>query len=139
MSILEYKKSIDRELNLYFEDKIEHSEKEKIIYEAMSYSINIGGKRIRPILFMATHNVFSNSKVPIEIPCAIEMIHTYSLIHDDLPDMDNDDLRRGKPTNHKVFGNAMAILAGDGLLNEAFNIAFQYVIDHPQHAKALKF
>lgn len=139
MSIGEYKKSIDRELKLYFENKIKYSEEEKIIYEAMSYSTNIGGKRIRPILFMATHNIFSNSEVPMGIPCAIEMIHTYSLIHDDLPDMDNDDLRRGKPTNHKVFGNAMAILAGDGLLNEAFNIAFQYVVDHPHHAKALKY
>ena len=138
MSILEYKKSIDRELNLYFEDKIEHSEKEKIIYEAMSYSINIGGKRIRPILFMATHNVFSNSKVPIEIPCAIEMIHTYSLIHDDLPDMDNDDLRRGKPTNHKVFGEGMATLAGDALLNYAFEVMLSSAIDKEDANKYLK-
>lgn len=126
MSIGEYKKSIDRELKLYFENKIKYSEEEKIIYEAMSYSTNIGGKRIRPILFMATHNIFSNSEVPMGIPCAIEMIHTYSLIHDDLPCMDNDDLRRGKPTNHKVYGENIAVLAGDTLLNEAMNLMMKF-------------
>ena len=134
MSIEEYKKSIDKELKLYFEDKIKYSEEEKIIYEAMSYSTNIGGKRIRPILFMATHNIFSNSEIPIGIPCAIEMIHTYSLIHDDLPDMDNDDLRRGKPTNHKVYGDAIATLAGDALLNEAMNIFFDFSLKNGENS-----
>ena len=134
MSIEEYKKSIDKELKLYFEDKIKYSEEEKIIYEAMSYSTNIGGKRIRPILFMATHNIFSNSEIPIGIPCAIEMIHTYSLIHDDLPCMDNDDLRRGKPTNHKVYGENIAVLAGDALLNEAMILLMDFSIKNGKDA-----
>ena len=91
--------------------------------KAMLYSLEAGGKRIRPLLLFATIDAF-NKKTEIGIPvaCAIEMIHTYSLIHDDLPSMDNDDLRRGKPTNHKVFGEANAILAGDGLLTYCFQI-----------------
>lgn len=100
---------------------------DKKLYEAMDYSLNVGGKRIRPLLFMNTYSIYKNNyKDVIDISCAIEMIHTYSLIHDDLPCMDNDDLRRGKPTNHKVFGEAMALLAGDGLLSEAMNVMFKY-------------
>jgi geranylgeranyl diphosphate synthase type II len=96
---------------------------EKRIYEAMKYSLMAGGKRIRPVLSLAVCNLLNGDKKEV-IPFAgaIELIHTYSLIHDDLPCMDNDDYRRGKLTNHKVFGDAMAILAGDGLLNLAFEI-----------------
>ncbi len=105
----------------------------KKIYDAMNYSLEVGGKRIRPILHCLTYNMYNeNYKNVIPIACAIEMIHTYSLIHDDLPCMDNDDLRRGHPTNHKVFGEAVALLAGDGLLNEAMSIMFNYCKDKTQ-------
>ena len=88
--------------------------------EAMCYSLQAGGKRIRPVLLLAASEMAGeSSEAAVPYACALEMIHTYSLIHDDLPAMDNDDLRRGKPTNHRVFGEDMAILAGDGLLNAA--------------------
>jgi geranylgeranyl diphosphate synthase type II len=91
------------------------------IHAAMRYSVFAGGKRIRPILCLETSRVFDEDVAPALYPaCAIEFIHTYSLIHDDLPALDNDDLRRGKPTCHKKFGEAIAILAGDGLLTLAF-------------------
>jgi geranylgeranyl diphosphate synthase, type II len=91
------------------------------IHRAMRYSVFAGGKRIRPILCLESARIFTeNLDGAIHTACALEFIHTYSLIHDDLPALDNDDLRRGKPTNHKVFGEAMAILAGDGLLTLAF-------------------
>ncbi len=91
------------------------------IHEAMRYSIFAGGKRLRPTLVIATGEVFeTEEQVLLPAACALEMIHTYSLIHDDLPAMDNDELRRGQPTNHKVYGEAMAILAGDALLTQAF-------------------
>ncbi|MDR1272417.1 MAG: polyprenyl synthetase family protein [Clostridiales Family XIII bacterium] len=90
------------------------------LYDAMKYTLEAGGKRIRPVLLLLSCE-FAGGKVADAIPyaCAVEFIHSYSLIHDDLPAMDDDDLRRGKPTNHKVFGEAVAILAGDGLLNSA--------------------
>src|SRR6202167_5397022 len=92
------------------------------IHKAMRYSVFAGGKRIRPILSMEAARMFSADQGgAVQIGCALEFIHTYSLIHDDLPALDNDDLRRGKPTNHKVFGEAMAILAGDALLTLAFH------------------
>src|ERR1700675_872599 len=91
------------------------------IHTAMRYSVFAGGKRIRPILCLETARIFGNDVTPALYPaCAIEFIHTYSLIHDDLPALDNDDLRRGKPTCHKKFGEAIAILAGDALLTLAF-------------------
>lgn len=91
--------------------------------EAMSYSLLAGGKRLRPVLVLLTCEACGGTaRDALPAACAIEMIHTYSLIHDDLPSMDNDDLRRGKPTNHKVFGEAMAILAGDSLLTRAFEL-----------------
>ena len=93
------------------------------LYQAMYYSLFAGGKRIRPILAIAAAEaVGGETAAVIPVAVAVEMIHTYSLIHDDLPAMDNDDLRRGKPTNHKVFGEATAILAGDALLTTAFTI-----------------
>jgi len=100
------------------------------LYKAMSYSTNSGGKRIRPILTLATGKMLGakeNELLPVA--CAIEFVHTYSLIHDDLPAMDNDDFRRGKPTVHKKFGEAVAILAGDALLTRAFEIIATEVKD----------
>jgi geranylgeranyl diphosphate synthase type II len=94
--------------------------------EAMMYSLMAGGKRLRPILTLAAAEAVGGTAYSaVSVACAIELIHTYSLIHDDLPAMDNDDFRRGKPTNHRVFGEAMAILAGDGLLTHAFHMAAQ--------------
>ncbi|HVB33247.1 MAG TPA: farnesyl diphosphate synthase [Patescibacteria group bacterium] len=91
------------------------------IHRAMRYSVMAGGKRIRPSLCLESARLFqANPQAAIEVACALEFIHTYSLIHDDLPALDNDDLRRGQPTCHKQFGEAMAILAGDGLLTLAF-------------------
>lgn len=91
--------------------------------DAMKYSLLAGGKRLRPILLMATADALgANGYDFLTAACGLEMIHTYSLIHDDLPCMDNDDYRRGRLTNHKVFGEALALLAGDGLLTLAFEV-----------------
>lgn len=97
---------------------------EPSLKEAMMYSVSAGGKRIRPLLLLATVAFFDEeiTQAQVDVAAAIEMVHTYSLIHDDLPAMDDDDLRRGKPTNHKVYGEALAILAGDALLTEAFHL-----------------
>lgn len=96
---------------------------EKRVIEAARYSLFAGGKRLRPILCLAAAEVVGGSpEAVMPAACALEMIHTYSLIHDDLPAMDDDDFRRGQPTNHKVFGDAIAILAGDTLLTEAFGL-----------------
>ena len=93
------------------------------VIKAMRYSLFAGGKRLRPILCMAgADSVGGQERAVLPVACALELIHTYSLIHDDLPVMDDDDLRRGKPTSHKVFGEAVALLAGDGLLTEAFRL-----------------
>jgi geranylgeranyl diphosphate synthase type II len=124
MDIKEYLKEkgelINPFLKSYFEKPLSVSVP-PVIREAMSYSILAGGKRLRPILALAAYEACGGRPEDI-VSCAsaIEVIHTYSLIHDDLPAMDNDDMRRGRPTNHKVFGEAMAILAGDALLTEAF-------------------
>src|ERR1700683_2656416 len=107
-------------------DKFLPSEKTKpaTIHKAMRYSLFAGGKRMRPAVLLAAAAACGGSeKDAMPLACAVECIHTYSLIHDDLPAMDNDDFRRGKPTNHKVFGEGIAILAGDALLREAFAIA----------------
>ena len=94
------------------------------LFEAMEYSLLAGGKRLRPILAMEFCRLCGNTpQQAAPFAAAVEMIHTYSLIHDDLPSMDNDDFRRGRPTNHKVYGEAMAILAGDALLTDAFMVA----------------
>jgi len=96
------------------------------IHKAMRYSLFAGGKRMRPALCLAASEACGGSDaVTMPLACAVECIHTYSLIHDDLPAMDNDDFRRGKPTNHKVFGEGIAVLAGDALLTQAFEIAAQ--------------
>ena len=97
---------------------------QRIIFEAMNYSVRAGGKRLRPILMEETYHMFGGSSAVIEpFMAAIEMIHTYSLVHDDLPAMDNDEYRRGKKTTHAVYGEAMGILAGDALLNMAYETA----------------
>lgn len=115
---------IDKYLDKYL---VMHDLPQKIIYEAMRYSVFAGGKRLRPILMTEVFCMCGgNAEEIMPFACAMEMIHTYSLIHDDLPAMDNDDLRRGKATSHIKFGEATAILAGDALLTKAFETAAQY-------------
>ena len=115
-------KELENQLSAY----ISNLNAPMIIKEAMDYSLQAGGKRIRPSLVFATIRSFGQNEMEgLSVACALEMIHTYSLIHDDLPAMDNDDLRRGKPTNHKVFGEAYSILAGDGLLTYSFQVIAQ--------------
>jgi geranylgeranyl diphosphate synthase type II len=112
------------------------------IHEAMRYSVFAGGKRLRPILCIESARLFSHShdeavKAAMPAACAVEFIHTYSLIHDDLPALDNDDLRRGKPTCHKKFGEAMAILAGDALLTLAFETLAKSTIEPKRRVKMI--
>jgi geranylgeranyl diphosphate synthase, type II len=108
------------------------------IHQAMRYSVLAGGKRIRPILCLETARIFAAEVTPALHPaCAIEFIHTYSLIHDDLPALDNDDLRRGKPTSHKKFGEATAILAGDALLTLAFEVVGVTPVDAERRVSML--
>ncbi len=115
---------------------------QKTIFEAMNYSMLAGGKRLRPMLMIETYKLFAGSSKSIEpFAAAIEMIHTYSLVHDDLPAMDNDEYRRGKKTTHSVYGEAMGILAGDALLNYAYETAataFSLDTDHAAVAKAFQ-
>lgn len=115
---------------------------QRTVIEAMNYSILAGGKRLRPMLMLETFRLFGGDGEVIEpFMAAIEMIHTYSLVHDDLPAMDNDEYRRGRKTTHVVYGEAMGILAGDGLLNYAFETAvkaFDKTDDYKAVAKALK-
>lgn len=114
---------------------------QKSVIEAMNYSVTAGGKRLRPMLMWETYKMFGGKGTEIEpLMAAIEMIHTYSLVHDDLPAMDNDEYRRGRKTTHVVYGEAMAILAGDGLLNYAFETAlkvFETEADKTRTARAL--
>lgn len=112
---------------------------QQTIMKAMNYSLESGGKRLRPILTLESCKIVGGKEEDaIPFAMAIEMIHTYSLIHDDLPALDNDDLRRGKPTNHKVFGEAMATLAGDALLNYAYEIMLSSSINKKDSHKYLK-
>lgn len=132
-----YRKLIDEHILDFLPDI---DSKSNTLYEAMKYSLLVGGKRLRPVLLLGACE-FCGGDVMKALPyaCAMEYIHTYSLIHDDLPDMDDDDLRRGKPSNHKVFGNAMAILAGDGLLSSAFeamNKDMLLYFDDPEMVKS---
>jgi geranylgeranyl diphosphate synthase type II len=114
-----YKQLLEAELRTL----VDQLEAPSVIKDAMHYSLEAGGKRIRPLLVFATLDAFGvDPQKGLLAAAAIEMVHTYSLIHDDLPSMDNDDLRRGKPTNHKVFGEAVAILAGDALLTYSFEV-----------------
>ena len=112
--------AVDRALEAYLK---RHADRSGKLGKAMHYGLFPGGKRIRPILLLAAGELFgAKRKALMPFACAVELIHGYSLIHDDLPALDNDDLRRGAPTNHKVFGEGMALLAGDGLLTEAFHM-----------------
>lgn len=103
---------------------------EKILNESMEYSLMAGGKRIRPVLIMSSYELFNTDvQVVLLFAVAMEMVHTFSLIHDDLPGIDNDDYRRGRPTNHKKYNEATAILAGDSLLNYAYNLIINDIIN----------
>lgn len=125
-------KAIDEYLEKYLPRK---NNPQSIIYDSMRYSVFAGGKRLRPMLMLNVCKMCGGDmKDVIPFACAIEFIHTYSLIHDDLPSMDNDDLRRGMPTSHIKFGEATAILAGDALLNRAFEIVSEYDGNKPNRA-----
>ena len=108
----------------------------ELLWNSMAYSVNAGGKRVRPALnIMAASLLSGDVSQNIDLACAIEMIHTYSLIHDDLPALDNDELRRGRATNHVVFGEAQAILAGDGLLSYAFEVMLENAVRYPDNLR----
>ncbi|MDI3310194.1 MAG: polyprenyl synthetase family protein, partial [Thermoanaerobacterium sp.] len=115
------------------------TDRPEVLFEAMRYSVFAGGKRLRPVLCISACELVGGSKEDaLPVACAIEFIHTYSLIHDDLPAMDNDDLRRGKPTNHKVYGEAIAILAGDALLNYGFEVLIHQALNSSKSQNILK-
>ena len=119
----EKRKSVDDFLKKYISAKMKQKDCPKNLAEAMGYALTAGGKRVRPILAIASYEAAGGkSESILPVASSIELIHTYSLVHDDLPAMDNDDFRRNKPTTHKAFGEAEAILAGDALLTDAFNI-----------------
>ncbi len=131
MGLTTFSKKYKQLVESYLKESVSHLTAPSMIKEAMLYSLEAGGKRIRPLLLFATLEAFGKKgEIGLETAAAIEMIHTYSLIHDDLPSMDNDDLRRGKPTNHKVFGEAYAILAGDALLTYSFQVVSNASSDH---------
>lgn len=132
----DYKELIEQHLMDFIPD-VDH--KSITLYEAMKYSLTAGGKRIRPVLLLAACD-FCGGNIEEALPyaCAMEYIQTYSLIHDDLPCMDDDDLRRGVPTNHKVFGEAMAVLAGDGLQSAAFEAMNKDMLLYFDNPDALK-
>lgn len=110
-----------------------------VLHKAIRYSLLDGGKRLRPVLCIATAEMFDCPEIEVmPVACALEMIHTYSLIHDDLPSMDNDDLRRGRPTSHRMFGEAVAILAGDALVTRAFGILAEGISDPSIAARRLR-
>ncbi len=136
--LVEKRETIDNALKAYFEDSEKGPSRD--LFRAMKYSLFAGGKRLRPILCIAgAEAVGGDGGKVLPVACALELIHTYSLIHDDLPLMDDDDLRRGVPTNHKVFGEALALLAGDGLLTEAFRImSSDGIVQHMAPATALQ-
>lgn len=121
----DFKNELQNKMNYINErlDKLICIEYPEQIYEAMRYSVFAGGKRLRPVLMLSAHELLKGDySDAVNFACALEMIHTYSLIHDDLPSMDNDDFRRGKPTCHRAFDEGIAVLAGDALLNKAFEI-----------------
>lgn len=133
------------ELRNYFNRELNNVLKEidttpAVLGDSMKYSLKLGGKRIRPVLMYCVGEVLGVEREKLTpFACALEFIHTYSLIHDDLPEMDNDDFRRGKPSNHKVFGTANAVLAGDGLLNSAYSILLSECFKGNEYISAAKF
>lgn len=127
----EYREFIEKYLTDYYSSF--RNEPQQLLFEAMNYSLLSGGKRLRPIFTLEFCRMCdSDWKVAAPFAAAVEMIQTYSLIHDDLPCMDDDDLRRGKPTNHKVYGEGMAVLAGDALLTDAFMVASEAKLNKPE-------
>ena len=128
--MMDYKTHVESFLKDFYAQL--HDLPQNKLFEAMEYSLLAGGKRLRPILAMEFCRLCGNDpQQAAPFAAAVEMIHTYSLIHDDLPSMDNDDFRRGRPTNHKVYGEAMAILAGDALLTDAFMVASTAQLANP--------
>lgn len=139
MTLKDYAAIIDKRLEQLLpeaEKKIpEIGEIPWLLENAMRYSVMAGGKRLRPAMLLACADMLNVEREEAMLPaCALEMIHTYSLIHDDLPGMDNDTLRRGRPTNHVVFGEGQAILAGDGLLSYAMELMLQNAMEYSEHA-----
>ena len=133
----EYKGYFNGELEKFCENKLDC--RPQILSDSLKYSLMLGGKRIRPVLMLAVGEILGKKKEElINFAIALELIHTYSLIHDDLPAMDNDDFRRGKPSNHKAFGEDNAILAGDGLLNTAYSLLFDECFKSSEHISAAK-
>lgn len=131
---MEYKDKLNKRIEMINDALREYLKPQypERLYEAMNYSVFAGGKRLRPVLLLsACEAVGGDVKKALPFACALEMIHTYSLIHDDLPAMDNDDMRRGKPTCHKAFDEALAILAGDGLLTMAFEVMLAELYREP--------
>ena len=139
MTLKQYAAIIEEKLDQLTPEQQEHTpvtgEIPWLLGNAMRYSLTAGGKRLRPSMLLAAADMLGVSREEALIPaCALEMIHTYSLIHDDLPGMDNDTMRRGRPTNHVVFGEGQAILAGDGLLSLAFELMLENAMAHPENA-----
>ena len=133
----EYQKTFEEHLSTFCDKLICEPD---ILKESLIYSLKLGGKRVRPVLMLAMADLLGLDKSSIlNFALAIELIHTYSLIHDDLPEMDNDDFRRGKPSNHKVFGVGNAVLAGDGLLNTAYSLLFNECFKGNDYISASKF
>lgn len=129
-----------KDINNFLENKAFENTENSVVLDAMNYSLKNGGKRIRPLLTLYFSEIFGGDReAAIKLGCALEMIHTYSLIHDDLPCMDNDDMRRGRPSCHIAFGEANALLAGDALLTEAFFLATQSVIVPENANLAVKY
>ena len=141
--MLDFNKELDRKTK-FVEEKVydflpKEEGKQKIIFEAMNYSVKAGGKRLRPLLMLETAKLFCDETENIfPFMAAIEMIHTYWLVHDDLPAMDNDEFRRGKKTTHAQYGEDLGILAGDGLLNLAYEVMSDAIIEADDSKKAAK-
>ena len=133
----QYQKDFEARLS-DFCDKLEC--KPQILKDSLTYSLKLGGKRIRPVLMLAVADLIGLGRAEIlNYALSLELIHTYSLIHDDLPEMDNDDFRRGKPSSHKVFGAGNAVLAGDGLLNTAYSVLFNECFKGNAFVSAAKY
>lgn len=138
LALKNYCEKIDKRLDILLPASSQYY---KAVSEAARYSVFAGGKRIRPVILLEFYKLFGgDDDCAYNFACAVEMIHTYSLIHDDLPCMDNDDMRRGKPSNHKKYGEAMALLAGDALLTESFGVASRTLGIEPERiVRALGF
>lgn len=139
-NLKDYAQIVNARLNCIFPDLEENSYEEggmpELLVRSMRYSLLAGGKRLRPSMLLAAVDMLGgDADFALDFACAVEMIHSYSLIHDDLPGMDDDTLRRGRPTSHVVYGEGNAILAGDALLNSAFECMLANAMRHPEHAE----